>query len=171
MQYFGEKLSAVQLHVAGWMGSMRHSVQGALDLVWGTSRETKEEEEEEGSRDRGGGRFQRAMTPLRSIARHSRRSLHRFSVRSRQALQRRATGTNKVNQEILLNNDFFTFLVIRPNFIVRYVKRSVSCCITDFTVHCMLLGCFCRPGIQTRTFQLSCSLKFPRLFVFKHNSH
>lgn len=101
MQYLGGKLSAAQLHVTSWMGSMRHSLQGALDLMWGASREKKEEEEEEeGGRDRGGGgRFQRAMTPLRSFARRSRRSLRRFSVRSRPTLQRRTTEAYSVRTD------------------------------------------------------------------------
>nr|XP_029133155.1 trichohyalin-like [Labrus bergylta] len=98
MQYFGGKLSAAQLQMAGLVGSMRRSLQGALDLVWGTAEEKQEEEEEdkeeeveeEGGGD-SGGRFQRAVAPLRSFARRSRRSLRRFSVRSRQTLQRTST--------------------------------------------------------------------------------
>nr|CBN81140.1 Uncharacterized protein [Dicentrarchus labrax] len=100
MQYFGGKLSAAQLQVAGWVGSVRRSLQGALELVWGTTgekqeEEDKEEEEEEEEEDGGDGegRFQRAISPLRSFARRSRRSLRRFSIRSRQTLQRRATET------------------------------------------------------------------------------
>ncbi|XP_022601293.1 uncharacterized protein KIAA1671 homolog [Seriola dumerili] len=99
MQYLGGKLSAAQLQVAGWVGSVRRSLQDALELVWGPAEEKQEEgeeneeQEEEEEREDGGGRFQRAMTPLRSFARRSRRSLRRFSTRSRQTLQRRATGT------------------------------------------------------------------------------
>ncbi|KAK5872823.1 hypothetical protein PBY51_013485 [Eleginops maclovinus] len=98
MQYFGGKLSAAQLQVTGWVGSVRRSLQGALELVWGTAEEKQkneeedkedEEEEEHGSN----GRFQRTMTPLRSFARRSRRSLRRFSDRSRQTLQRRGPET------------------------------------------------------------------------------
>lgn len=96
MQYFGGKLSAAQLQVAGWVGSVRRSLQGALELVWGNVEEKQEEEdgdkEEEESGD-GEGRFQRAMSPLRSFARRSRRSLRRFSLRSGQTLHRRATET------------------------------------------------------------------------------
>ncbi|KAG7229747.1 hypothetical protein INR49_012543 [Caranx melampygus] len=97
MQYLGGKLSAAQLQVAGWVGSVRRSLQDALELVWGPAEEKQEEgvenneEEEEEVVEGGGGRFQRAMTPLRSFARRSRRSLRRFSSRSRQTLQRRAT--------------------------------------------------------------------------------
>lgn len=96
MQYFGGKLSAAQLQMAGWVGSVRRSLQGALDLVWGSAEEKEEEEdgnkEEEESGDREG-RFQRAITPLRSFARRSRRSLRRFSVRSHQTMQRKTTET------------------------------------------------------------------------------
>lgn len=107
MQYFGGKLSAAQLQVAGWVGGVRRSLQGALELVWGAAEEKQQEEEEEDkeeeeeeSRD-GGGRFQRAMSPLRSFARRSRRSLRRFSVRSRQSLQRRATETCSVRADVV----------------------------------------------------------------------
>lgn len=98
MQYFGGKLSAAQLQVSGWMGSVRRSLQGALELMWGTTEEKQEEdkeeeEEEEETEDGGGGRFQRAISPLRSFARRSRRSLRRFSIRSRQTMQRRASET------------------------------------------------------------------------------
>lgn len=112
MQYFGGKLSAAQLQVSGWMGSVRRSLQGALELVWGNAEEKqeedKEEEEEDEIGDGGGGRFQRAMSPLRSFARRSRRSLHRFSIRSRQTMQRRASETcsvraNRVTQYLLLS--------------------------------------------------------------------
>lgn len=96
MQYFGGKLSAAQLQVVGWVGSLRRSLQGALELVWGQEKQEEEEDdkedEEEESGDEGG-RFQRAMSPLRSFASRSRRSLHRFSIRSRKTLQRKATKT------------------------------------------------------------------------------
>lgn len=105
MQYFGGKLSAAQLQVAGWVGGVRRSLQGALELVWGTAEEKQEEEEEDKEEeDEGGdgeGRFQRAMSPLRSFARRSRRSLRRFSVRSRQTLQRRANETCSVRADIV----------------------------------------------------------------------
>lgn len=108
MQYLGGKLSAAQLQVAGWVGSVRRSLQGALELVWGNSEEKQKEEEddnggeeEEEGRD-GEGRFQRAMSPLRSFARRSRRSLRRFSIRSQQTLQRRATETYSVRAHRLL---------------------------------------------------------------------
>lgn len=103
MQYFGGKLSAAQLQVSGWMGSVRRSLQGALELMWGTTEEKqeedKEEEEEEETEDGGGGRFQRAISPLRSFARRSRRSLRRFSNRSRQTMQRRASETCSVRAD------------------------------------------------------------------------
>ncbi|XP_022055785.2 uncharacterized protein KIAA1671 homolog isoform X2 [Acanthochromis polyacanthus] len=98
MQYLGGKLSAAQLQVAGWVGSVRRSLHGALELVWGPSEEKQDEEEDdqEEEEESGGGRFQRAMSPLRSFARRSRRSLRRFSVRSRQTVQRRTTETCSV---------------------------------------------------------------------------
>lgn len=102
MQYFGEKLSAAQLQMTDWVGSVRHSMQGALELVWGSGEEDdKEEEEEEDGGDGGGGRFHRAVSPLRSFARRSRRSLHRFSIRSRQTLQRKSTETCSVRANAL----------------------------------------------------------------------
>lgn len=81
MQYFGGKLSAAQLQVAGWVGSVRRSWQEALDLVWNTSDDRANEDKDGGEGDRGG-RFERAVSPLRSFARRSRRSFRRFSVRS-----------------------------------------------------------------------------------------
>lgn len=106
MQYFGGKLSAAQLQVAGWVGGVRRSLQGALELVLGNAEEkpVEEEEEEEEEGGDGGGRFQRTMSPLRGFARRSRRSLRRFSVRSRQNLRRRAAEpccvrANVVNQQ------------------------------------------------------------------------
>lgn len=104
MQYLGGKLSAAQLQVTGWVGSMRRSLQGALELVWGPAEEKHEEEEgEQEEEEEGGdeaGRFQRAMSPLRSLARRSRRSLRRFSARSRQTLQRRATENCSVRADV-----------------------------------------------------------------------
>lgn len=107
MQYLGGKLSSAQLQVAGWVGSVRRSLQGALELVMGNSEEKQEEEEEEEEEEeRGGeGRFQRAMSPLRSFARRSRRSLRRFSVRSRKTLQRRATETCSAQVNSYCTND------------------------------------------------------------------
>lgn len=106
MQYLGGKLSAAQLQVTGLVGSVRRSVQGALDLVWGQSNEKQEEEEEDDKEEEeeeeggdGGGRFQRAISPLRSFARRSRRSLRRFSLRSRQTMQRRAPETCSVRAD------------------------------------------------------------------------
>lgn len=103
MQYFEGKLSAAQLQVVGWVGSLRRSLQGALELVWGQEKQEEEEDdkedEEEESGDEGG-RFQRAMSPLRSFASRSRRSLHRFSIRSRKTLQRKATKTCSVRADI-----------------------------------------------------------------------
>lgn len=110
MQYLGGKLSAAQLQVAGWVGSVRRSLQGALELVWGNSEEKQQEEQEEEDENEeeegeeggdGGGRFQRAMSPLRSFARRSRRSLRRFSVRSRRTLQRRTTETCSVRADVV----------------------------------------------------------------------
>lgn len=104
MQFLGGKLSAAHLQVAGWVGSVRRSLQGALELVWGNAEEKQEEEKkdkEEEERADGEGRFQRAMSPFRSFARRSRRSLRRFSVRSRQTLQRRTTDTCSVRHGLV----------------------------------------------------------------------
>uniref|UniRef100_A0A8K9XE56 Tankyrase 1-binding protein C-terminal domain-containing protein n=1 Tax=Oncorhynchus mykiss TaxID=8022 RepID=A0A8K9XE56_ONCMY len=92
MQYLGGKLSSAQVHVSGWVGSVRRSLQGALNLVWG--------DEEEGEGGGGGRRFDRAVSPLRSFASRSRQSLRLFSVRSRQrmTLRRRAADTSAVRE-------------------------------------------------------------------------
>lgn len=100
MQYFGGKLSAAQLQVAGWVGSVRRSLQGALDLFWSTSEDKEDEDKDgggEGDRggEGGGGRFERAVSPLRSFARRSRRSFRRFSMRSRST---RASKTCSVRE-------------------------------------------------------------------------
>lgn len=94
MQYLGGKLSAAQLQVAGWVGNVRRSLQGALDLVWGSSEDRQEEEQEEGVD--GGGRFQRVVSPLRNFARRSRRSLRRLSTRSRTTAHKKAGETCSV---------------------------------------------------------------------------
>lgn len=98
MQYLGGKLSAAQLQVAGWVGNVRRSLQGALDLVWGSSEDRQEEEQEEGVD--GGGRFQRVVSPLRNFARRSRRSLRRFSMRSRTTMHRKAGETCSVRTHV-----------------------------------------------------------------------
>uniref|UniRef100_A0A673WCE0 Tankyrase 1-binding protein C-terminal domain-containing protein n=1 Tax=Salmo trutta TaxID=8032 RepID=A0A673WCE0_SALTR len=92
MQYLGGKLSSAQVHVSGWVGSVRRSLQGALNLVWG--------DEEEGEGGGGGRRFDRAVSPLRSFASRSRQSLRLISVRSRQrmTLRRRAADTSAVRE-------------------------------------------------------------------------
>lgn len=94
MQYLGGKLSAAQLQVAGWVGNVRRSLQGALDLVWGSAEDKQEEEQDEGVD--GGGRFQRVVSPLRNFARRSRRSLRRLSTRSRTSVHRKAGETRSV---------------------------------------------------------------------------
>lgn len=118
MQYLGGKLSAAQLQVSGWVGSMQRSLQGALDLVWGTSEEKQEEDkdEEKDEDGDGGGRFQRAMSPLRNLARHSRRSLRRFSTRSRPTMQGKASETCSVrahNNPVEANVPKFLLLLCR----------------------------------------------------------
>lgn len=76
------------------MGNVQRSLQGALDLVWGSSEDRREEEQEEGVD--GGGRFQRVVSPLRNFARRSRRSLHRLSTRSRTTAHKKAGETCSV---------------------------------------------------------------------------
>lgn len=103
MQYLGGKLSAAQLQVAGWVGSVRRSLQGALELVWGNAEEKQEEENDDKEEEENGdgeGRFQRAMLPLRSFARRSRRSMRHFSLRSRQTLHRRSSQTCSVRADL-----------------------------------------------------------------------
>lgn len=131
MQYFGGKLSAAQLHVAGWVGGVRRSLQGALELVWGAAEEKQQEEEEEEDKEEeeeesgdGGGRFQRAMSPLRSFARRSRRSLRRFSVRSRQSLQRRATETCSVRADVVTQKPLKCSVIIKSRS--RLMNRIVN---------------------------------------------
>ncbi|XP_031433383.1 182 kDa tankyrase-1-binding protein isoform X2 [Clupea harengus] len=106
MQYLGDKLSAAQVQVSGWVGSVRRSLQGALDVVSGAlQRGPQEVEEEETEEDEGGGggggggsgghgRFQRAVSPLRSLASRSRRSLRSLSLRGRQRLSSRKRTVN-----------------------------------------------------------------------------
>lgn len=98
MQYLGGKLSAAQLQVAGWVGNVRRSLQGALDLVWGSAEDKQEEEQDEGVD--GGGRFQRVVSPLRNFARRSRRSLRRLSTRSRTTVHRKAGETRPVRTPV-----------------------------------------------------------------------
>lgn len=100
MQYLGGKLSAAQLQVAGWVGSVRRSLQGALDLVWGSSEDRQDEEPEEGAD--GGGRFQRAVSPLRNFARRSGRSLRRLAARSRTSARRKAGDARSVRTLVAL---------------------------------------------------------------------
>eukprot|EP00066_Takifugu_rubripes_P023260 XP_011612526.1 PREDICTED: calponin homology domain-containing protein DDB_G0272472-like [Takifugu rubripes] len=101
MQYLGGKLSAAQLQVAGWVGNVRRSLQGALDLVWGSAEDKQEEEQDEGVD--GGGRFQRAVSPLRNFARRSRRSLRRLSTRSRTTVHRKAGETRSAEDNSCTN--------------------------------------------------------------------
>ncbi|XP_019911256.1 uncharacterized protein KIAA1671 isoform X2 [Esox lucius] len=104
MQYLGGKLSSAQIHVSGLVGSVRRSLQGALDLVWGHEHEEEvveeeEREEEEDEVENGEGRFERAVSPLRNFASRSRQSLRLFSARSRQRMTKRRraadTGTEQ----------------------------------------------------------------------------
>ncbi|XP_042180522.1 uncharacterized protein KIAA1671 isoform X2 [Oncorhynchus tshawytscha] len=106
MQNLSGKLSSAQVHVSSWVGSVRRSLQEALNLVWKNDDEedevVKEEQEkekvEEEEGEGGDGRFHRAVSPMRSFASQSRRSLRLFSVRSRQRikLSRRAADTSAV---------------------------------------------------------------------------
>ncbi|KAL0194153.1 hypothetical protein M9458_012449, partial [Cirrhinus mrigala] len=64
--FLGNKLSEAQTQVSGWVGNMRRSLQEAVELMSGAlEREEviKEEEDEERA-----GRFERAISPLRSFA-------------------------------------------------------------------------------------------------------
>lgn len=103
MQFLGGKLSAAQLQVTGWVGSVRRSFQGALDLVWGHS-EAKQDEEEgvkEGEEEESGGkegRFKRAMSPLHNFARRSRRSKQQQSGKG---FQKKGAEASSVRDDAL----------------------------------------------------------------------
>lgn len=100
MQYFGGKLSAAQLHVAGWVGGVRRSFQGALALVWSTA----EEDKEENKGGNGNGRLQKAVLPLRSFAHHNRRSMRHFSIRSQQTVPKSSTETCSVRAALVTHH-------------------------------------------------------------------
>lgn len=88
MEYLGDKLSVAHSQVSGWMGNVRRSFQGAVNMV-STSVERRT--------GRGGGEeegdFKRAAS-LRSLASRSRESFRRFSLRSQQrfSMRRRTTS-------------------------------------------------------------------------------
>lgn len=92
MQNLGSKVSEVQTQVSGWMDSMRRSLQDALEFVSGALERDRAMDEDE-DRTRG---FDRAISPLRSLASRGRQSLRNLSQRSRQhfSLRRRTTTTN-----------------------------------------------------------------------------
>ncbi len=199
MQYFGGKLSAAQLQVAGWVGSVRRSLQGALELVWGTPEEKQEEDKEEEEEEEGGyggGRFLRAMAPLRSFASHSRRSLRRFSIRSRPNMQRRANETcsvraNTVTQYIPGMHDIIGTLSASDDigFKINCLISTSTLISADIITPPKKLGyCFLRlaVGLKVRLIwhhvshvpcgQKSClclvkQTKFLTCFFFKSNCH
>lgn len=97
MQFLGNKLSEAQTQVSGWVGNMRRSLQGAVELMSGAlEREGVIEEEEDEERV---GRFERAISPLRSFAARGRQSLRNLSQQSRQrfSLHKRTTAANSNN--------------------------------------------------------------------------
>lgn len=139
MQYLGDKLSAAQVQVSGWVGSVRRSLQGALDVVSGALQrgpqevEVEETEEDEGGGGGGGGgsgghgRFQRAVSPLRSLASRSRRSLRSLSLRGRQRLSSRKRTVNgdavrHLSQTHIVTSPYIIFLA-------AYHLSYPSCCL------------------------------------------
>ncbi len=88
MEYLGDKLSVSHSQVSGWMGNVRRSLQGALNLV-----SSSMERRSAGGGGEDGGGFKRAAS-LRSLASRSRESFHRFSLRSQQRLSLRRRTTS-----------------------------------------------------------------------------
>lgn len=125
MQFVGEKLSEVQTHVSGWMGNMRRSLQEAVELVSGTlEREGVIDEEEDKERV---GRFERAISPLRSFASRGRQSLRNLSQTSRQrfSLRKRTTTSNSNNVRVcVLCSLSFSFSLYQT---ILFDKDKVLC--------------------------------------------
>lgn len=88
MEYLGDKLSVAHSQVSGWMGNVRRSLQGALNLV---SSSVERRSGGGGVEDEVG--FKRAGS-LRSLASRSRDSFRRFSLRSQQRLSMRRRTTS-----------------------------------------------------------------------------
>uniref|UniRef100_A0A8C1NT70 Si:ch73-138n13.1 n=1 Tax=Cyprinus carpio TaxID=7962 RepID=A0A8C1NT70_CYPCA len=88
MEYLGDKLSVAHSQVSGWMGNVRRSLQGALNLV-----SSGVERRSAGGRGDDGGGFKRAAS-LRSLASRSQESFRRFSLRSQQRLSLRRRTTS-----------------------------------------------------------------------------
>lgn len=117
MQFLGNKLSEVQTQVSGWMGNMRRSLQEAVELMSGTLEhegviDVEEDEEQVG-------RFERAISPLRSFASRGRQSLRNLSQQSRQrfSLRKRTTTSNSNNVRVcVLCSCSFSFLLYEPMY-------------------------------------------------------
>lgn len=88
MEYLGDKLSVAHSQMSGWMGNVRRSFQGALNLV-----SSSVERRSGGGGGEEGGGFKRAAS-LRSLASRSRESFRRFSLRSQQRLSLRRRTTS-----------------------------------------------------------------------------
>lgn len=88
MEYLGDKLSVAHSQMSGWMGNVRRSLQGALNLV-----SSSVERRSGGGGGEEGGGFKRAAS-LRSLASRSRESFRRFSLRSQQRLSLRRRTTS-----------------------------------------------------------------------------
>ncbi|XP_066465767.1 uncharacterized protein KIAA1671 homolog isoform X3 [Tiliqua scincoides] len=80
MDYLGDKLSVAQTHMTHWVGSVRRSLQEALNLV--TTAVAHERTAGDGA---GRAPFKRTSS-FRHFASRSRESFRRFSVRSQQRL-------------------------------------------------------------------------------------
>lgn len=80
MDYLGDKLTVAQTHVTHWVGSVRRSLQEALNLV--TTAVAHERSDGDGA---GRAPFKRTSS-FRHFASRSRESFRRFSMRSQQRL-------------------------------------------------------------------------------------
>ncbi|XP_038619103.1 uncharacterized protein KIAA1671 homolog isoform X2 [Tachyglossus aculeatus] len=90
MEYLGDKLTVAQTHVSQWMGTVRRSLQGALNLV------TTAVTHERAGGEAGGRTPFKRTTSFRHLASRSRESFRRFSVRSQQrfsSLRKRQAGS------------------------------------------------------------------------------
>ncbi|KAA0713842.1 hypothetical protein E1301_Tti015591 [Triplophysa tibetana] len=90
MEYLGDKLSGAHSQMSGWMGNVRRSIQGAINVV---SSSVERRTTGTSGGEEGGGSFKRGAS-LRSLANRSRESFRRFSLRSQQNLSMRRRTTS-----------------------------------------------------------------------------
>lgn len=90
MDYLGDKLTVAQTHMTQWMGTVRRSLQEALNLV------TTAVAHERSGGDGGSRTPFKRTSSFRHLASRSRESFRRFSVRSQQrfsSLRKRQTSS------------------------------------------------------------------------------